>query len=159
MLLALLWEPTPTPSPSPTPTPAQPVVEVKIVTETVTIPFERIVREDPSMAEGTRVTSVKGKTGKKTTVFEIALTDGKQTGKRLIFEAVTSAPVAEQVVIGTGRSTGCDPNYAGACVPIAFDVDCLGGRGNGPAYVQGPVVVIGWDIYGLDGDDDGIGCE
>jgi hypothetical protein len=53
----------------------------------------------------------------------------------------------------------CDPNYSG-CVPVASDVDCAGGSGNGPAYVDGPVRVIGSDIYGLDGNDnDGIGCE
>lgn len=56
-------------------------------------------------------------------------------------------------------SPQCDPNYAGACVPIASDVDCLGGGGNGPAYVKGPVKVIGKDIYGLDRDGNGIGCE
>ena len=54
----------------------------------------------------------------------------------------------------------CDPNYSGACVPIASDVDCAGGSGNGPEYVQGPVFVVGLDIYGLDGNDnDGVGCE
>lgn len=26
---------------------------------------------------------------------------------------------------------GCDPNYAGGCVPIDSDVDCPGGSGNG----------------------------
>jgi len=52
----------------------------------------------------------------------------------------------------------CDPNYS-PCVPIASDVDCAGGEGNGPAYVKGPVKVIGKDIYKLDGDHDGIGCE
>jgi len=52
----------------------------------------------------------------------------------------------------------CDPNYSG-CVPIASDVDCAGGRGNGPAFVKGPVKVIGKDIYKLDGDHNGIGCE
>jgi hypothetical protein len=35
----------------------------------------------------------------------------------------------------------------------------MGGSGNGPAYVRGPVTVIGRDIYGLDADHDGIGCE
>ena len=59
----------------------------------------------------------------------------------------------------TASAQGCDPNYAGACVPVAPDVDCAGGRGNGPAYVQGPVRVVGRDIYGLDRDNDGIGCE
>jgi hypothetical protein len=52
----------------------------------------------------------------------------------------------------------CDPNYV-PCVPIASDVDCAGGSGNGPEYVGGPVTVIGVDIYGLDGDGDLIGCE
>ncbi len=52
----------------------------------------------------------------------------------------------------------CDPNYSG-CVPIASDVDCAGGSGNGPAYVAGPINVIGSDIYDLDRDGDGIACE
>lgn len=52
----------------------------------------------------------------------------------------------------------CDPNYE-PCVPIASDVDCAGGKGNGPAYVEGPVTVIGQDIYDLDRDNDGYGCE
>ena len=56
----------------------------------------------------------------------------------------------------TGRD--CDPNYSG-CVPIASDVDCAEGKGNGPAFVKGPVKVIGKDIYRLDRDGNGIGCE
>ena len=52
----------------------------------------------------------------------------------------------------------CDPNYSG-CVPIASDVDCAGGGGNGPEYVKGPIRVVGRDIYHLDGDGDGIACE
>ncbi|MFF0367262.1 MULTISPECIES: hypothetical protein [unclassified Micromonospora] len=58
------------------------------------------------------------------------------------------------------RPSGCrhDPNYGG-CVPIASDVDCLPGGGNGPAYVTGPVKVIGDDIYDLDRDNDGYGCD
>lgn len=55
-------------------------------------------------------------------------------------------------------SQGCDPNYS-PCVPISSDVDCAGGSGNGPEYVEGPVTVIGSDIYDLDRDSDGIGCE
>jgi len=65
--------------------------------------------------------------------------------------APTATPVAT-------RSSSCDPNYSG-CVPIASDVDCAGGSGNGPAYVSGPLRVVGSDIYGLDRDHDGIACE
>lgn len=53
----------------------------------------------------------------------------------------------------------CNPNYS-PCVPNdPVDVDCKGGSGNGPSYVQGPVRVIGSDVYKLDTDHDGIGCE
>jgi hypothetical protein len=52
----------------------------------------------------------------------------------------------------------CDPNYTG-CVPVASDVDCAGGSGNGPAYAVGPVDVIGRDVYDLDRDGDDVACE
>ena len=53
----------------------------------------------------------------------------------------------------------CDINYAKQCVPVASDVDCAGGQGNGPAYTTGPILVVGDDIYGLDRDKDGVACE
>ena len=67
---------------------------------------------------------------------------------------------AKQSFISVKTDTGsrCDPNYSG-CVPIASDVDCAGGNGNGPAYVRGTVKVIGTDIYNLDVDGDGLACE
>lgn len=65
----------------------------------------------------------------------------------------------EQPSPKANSQSNCDPNYSGACVPIASDVDCVGGSGNGPAYVKGPVKVIGTDIYGLDRDGNGTGCE
>ncbi|MBW4719070.1 hypothetical protein [Saccharothrix obliqua] len=52
----------------------------------------------------------------------------------------------------------CHPNYGG-CVPIASDVDCAGGKGNGPEYVQGPIDVLGPDVYDLDNDHNGVACE
>ena len=52
----------------------------------------------------------------------------------------------------------CDPNYT-PCVPIDSDVDCAGGKGDGPSYVVGPVRVIGSDPYKLDRDRDGVACE
>ena len=71
-----------------------------------------------------------------------------------------STPVATPVhTPAPAAASSCDPNYSGACVPIASDVDCAGGSGNGPAYVKGPVKVIGTDIYKLDSDHDGYGCE
>lgn len=45
------------------------------------------------------------------------------------------------------------------CIPPGPDVDCLGGSGNGPRYVDGPVSVGGSDPYDLDRDGDGVACE
>ena len=54
-------------------------------------------------------------------------------------------------------SKPCHASYT-PCVPVASDVDCRGGSGDGPVYV-GQVKVIGPDVYGLDADHDGVGCE
>jgi len=53
----------------------------------------------------------------------------------------------------------CHPSYKGACRdPNASDYDCAGGSGNEPVYT-GPVRVVGVDVFGLDADGDGYGCE
>jgi hypothetical protein len=60
---------------------------------------------------------------------------------------------------GSGRGgSNCTPGYS-PCITEGSDVDCAGGSGNGPRFVQGPVTVTGSDPYGLDADGDGIGCE
>jgi resuscitation-promoting factor RpfB len=73
--------------------------------------------------------------------------------------ALASAIMFVITSVGAGFAQGCDENYGGVCVPVASDVDCAGGSGNGPAYVTGPVYVIGTDVYGLDRDGDGVACE
>ncbi len=67
-------------------------------------------------------------------------------------------PVATKAPTPVPAQPKCDPNYSG-CVPIASDVDCAGGSGNGPAYVRGPIAVIGYDKYDLDRDGDGVACQ
>lgn len=51
----------------------------------------------------------------------------------------------------------CTAGYS-PCLPPASDYDCIGGTGDGPKYT-GRVTVTGSDPYGLDADNDGIGCE
>ena len=61
---------------------------------------------------------------------------------------------------GTGPAPQCDPNYTGQCLKDGIgDYDCRGGSGNGPNYVYGTVKVVGTDVFGLDGDNDGYGCD
>ncbi|WP_224816952.1 excalibur calcium-binding domain-containing protein [Hasllibacter sp. MH4015] len=63
-------------------------------------------------------------------------------------------------VITPAQAQACHPSYAGVCIsPSGGDVDCAGGNGNGPRYVQGPVRVVGPDEYRLDRDGDGVACE
>jgi len=77
---------------------------------------------------------------------------GKLTLLTILFAAgITLVPAAQ--------AAPCDSNYSGACVPVDSDVDCESGSGNGPSYVAGPVTVVGNDIYGLDRDGNGTGCE
>jgi endonuclease YncB( thermonuclease family) len=62
---------------------------------------------------------------------------------------------------GGGGGSGerrCTAGYR-PCIPSGPDVDCRGGSGNGPRYVDGPVRVTGSDPYHLDSDGDGVGCE
>jgi hypothetical protein len=68
------------------------------------------------------------------------------------------APMAATSAGAAAAPTDCHPNYT-PCVPVAEDVDCAGGDGDGPAYVEGPVTVVGEDLYGLDHDGNGTGCE
>lgn len=83
---------------------------------------------------------------------------------RGLLVVAATAGVIMGAAVGVAPATGaqhgsCDSNYSGGCVPVASDVDCEGGSGNGPEYVSGPVTVVGDDIYELDGNGDGVACE
>jgi hypothetical protein len=59
----------------------------------------------------------------------------------------------------TPAPAACHPSYSGACLlPDASDYDCVGGVGNGP-YYTGQVRVTGPDVFELDADGNGIGCD
>jgi hypothetical protein len=153
-----------TPS-NPKPSTGQGKPEVTTKTETESIPFTSTTVNDGALAKGATKVTTAGVNGSQTLTYKVTYKNGKQTDKKLVSTTITSPPVAQVTSIGTyvapppPPAPKCDPNYSGACVPIASDVDCAGGSGNGPAYVSGPVYVVGTDIYGLDRDGDGVGCE
>jgi resuscitation-promoting factor RpfB len=132
---------------------------MRTVVEKQSIPFGTKRVTDSSLPKGTTKVRTRGVDGVKTLTYEVIFTNGVQTSKKLVRQEVTKQPVTQIIAVGTKVTQRCDPNYSWACVPIASDVDCAGGTGDGPAYVQGPVKVIGVDIYHLDNDGDGIGCE
>jgi endonuclease YncB( thermonuclease family) len=62
---------------------------------------------------------------------------------------VSASPVAQHLVSSPGR--GCNPNYT-PCIPnSARDLNCTD--------IRKEVHVIGRDVYDLDSDGDGYGCE
>lgn len=146
-------------------------VEIKPVVETVTetqpIAYTSKSIQDVNIAQGTTTITTKGVNGVKALTYEVTKVDEKETGRKLTKEAITTQPITEIISVGSkpkvvaapAPTNNCDPNYTGVCVPIASDVDCSSGSGNGPAYVRGPVRVVGTDIYDLDRDGNGIGCE
>jgi hypothetical protein len=72
----------------------------------------------------------------------------------------TTAPASTSFVYPPPTSEpddSCTEGYS-PCLPLAPDYDCAGGSGDGPAYT-GLVQVSGSDPYGLDADNDGVGCE
>jgi hypothetical protein len=156
-----------TPTPSPTP---RPEVTVERVEVTEPIPYTSSTIDDPGLDKGVQRVSTAGANGTKTIVFEVTYEDGAEISRTAVEERVTVAPVNEVLAVGSKEkvvapppppapSGDCDSNYADACVPIASDVDCAGGSGNGPAYVDGPVRIVGSDVYDLDRDGDGIACD
>jgi len=145
----------------------------RTVTEVVVIPYATRTVEDALLDAGRTVLRTAGRAGSTTVTWTVRTRGGVEVSRTASGEKVTKAPVDEVTAVGTKvaapaaeeepaepADTGdCDSNYAGACVPIASDVDCAGGKGNGPAYARGPVQVVGKDVYGLDADNDGVGCE
>ena len=126
----------------------QALVQKPVPATTRATPTSKPVANVPDAARAPRTTTAKTTTSKRTAE--------KQAEK----QAETPAASTEKTTTkaAPAASGGCDPNYSG-CVPVASDVDCAGGSGNGPAYVSGPVRVTGSDVYGLDADKDGLGCE
>lgn len=131
----------------------------------LTVPNRTVTRKTATLKKGVTKVAQKGRPGLRVKIFRLTLEDGAEVDRVLVSDTVRRKPVNRVVLQGTrepkpvsqpGRQ--CDPNYGG-CVPIAYDVDCAGGSGDGPKYVQGPVRVIGNDIYDLDYDNDGWGCD
>ncbi len=87
-----------------------------------------------------------------TTAFPAAVVTVESTCGKFLVTMQGDNPAPVTVVGGGGGS--CHPSYR-PCLPIVGDLNCPDVRAMGKA----PVSVVGYDDYGLDRDNDGIGCE
>ena len=80
----------------------------------------------------------------------------------LVSAAAAAAALTATAASASDTSSGarCHSSYKGACLKVGIgDYDCGGGSGNGPNYVWKTVRVVGPDVFRLDADYDGWGCE
>lgn len=156
-------KPAVVPTASPEVEAAKTVITHETVTETEVIPFSKKTQSDGNLATGTSKVTVIGINGVKTLTYSVTKTDGSITDKQLTKAEVTTAPVDEMTNIGTyvapapaptpapAAAASCNPNYS-PCVPnVSYDLDC--------PDIGFTVRVIGSDVYRLDRDKDGYGCE
>lgn len=147
----------------------EPVVTTGTTATTESIPYESTSVNSSSLPKGQTKITTYGVNGTKTLTYKITYTNGTETKRELISEAITIQPITQVTTVGTyvapapqptQTASKCDPNYTG-CVPNVYpsDVDCAGGSGNGPYYTNGPIQVVGSDHYGLDRNHDGYACE
>jgi len=153
-------------------------VTYKTVRVKKSIPFTKDTVKTAALDKGESVVDQQGRPGVRVRVVRVALQDGVEVGRDVLKTYVKRKPVQQVKLVGTHvdaepaaepepepepeaepAASSCDDNYAGACVPIASDVDCAGGSGDGPEYVEGPVRVVGSDVYDLNRDSDDIACD
>ena len=92
--------PTTTATPTPTPTPT-PVVVTKTVTETIAVPFSAQSVQDATLAKGSSTVTTPGVAGVRTKTWRVTTTDGVETRRTLVSDAVTTPPVAQVTSVGT----------------------------------------------------------
>jgi hypothetical protein len=128
-------------------------VETKQEATTESIPFDTQTIDDTSLNKGVTQVAQDGHDGVKTLTYTVTYTNGEETGRDLVSTDVTTQPISKIVHNGThvAQASNCNPNYSG-CVPnVSYDLDC--------ADIRHTVLVTGTDVYRLDADHDGYGCE
>jgi len=77
--------------------------------------------------------------------------EAEEREQRAAAEAVAAQEAEAEAEAETEAATGCDPSYDPCVPPSPPDLNC--------PDLDGPYDVSGSDPHGLDGDDDGVGCE
>jgi hypothetical protein len=106
--------------------PARPVITTRTDTETREVPFSTQTVSDPDLPSGSREVQTPGVAGEQTLRYLVTLTDGKQTGRRLLDSTVTRPPQQQVVAVGA-KTDRCDGAPLGLCLPIGRDMTTCGG--------------------------------
>ncbi len=143
--------------------PAKPVH--KKVRVTKPIPFATRTIETSDLLEGERELQQAGQAGVRVRVVRVTSKRGKVIDRDLVRTFVAREPIERVVLVG-------DPSRVSAgawwrlrpelCRRVCAGCQrrrLCGGSGDGPAYVDGPVQVVGDDIYDLNRDSDDIACD
>lgn len=102
---------TPTRTPTPTHTP---VITTRDEAVTEPVPFERASVDDSTMPQGQTAVTTAGQNGERTRTYRVTLTDGKETKRELVSDAVTVPPVTEVTSVGTYVEPAAPPPPAAA---------------------------------------------
>jgi uncharacterized protein YabE (DUF348 family) len=92
-------------------------IQVSDVTEVQSIDYETVETPDAEALKGTRTVTTKGVEGERTTTYRVTVTDGVETAREQIAVDVTTAPVDQQVTVGTKPK----PAAAAGGVPATAD--------------------------------------
>lgn len=77
---------------------------VRVVEESVDVPYEFVTENDASLPRGTRAVRRTGEPGVVLRVYRVLVTDGVEGARTLVAEHTVKPPVDEVVAVGTKRS-------------------------------------------------------
>ncbi|WP_425554396.1 G5 domain-containing protein [Kribbella sancticallisti] len=98
--------------------------------ETRRIAFRKVTAQDPEMDKGDKVVTTRGVAGTRRLTYELTLTDGVQTGKRLVRQVVVKQPVTQILLVPT--STASTPTRTARAARTSRGTGRSGfGRGSG----------------------------
>jgi hypothetical protein len=98
---------------SQTPVAVGPVITTRTDVETREVPFQTRFVRDPFLPRGTRKTTAAGVPGEQTLRYLVTLTDGRETGRKLLGTTVTREPQHRVVTIGSARDFDDADDFGG----------------------------------------------
>ncbi len=109
---------------------------------TEAVAFDTKTVDDPTLAAGTDKTQTEGVNGVRTKTWDVTYTNGKETGRIVVNDGITTAPVTKIIVHGTYvaqalncpngtyvnsvGNTVCSP-YSAPRVPVGATAQCRDG--------------------------------